>query len=88
MLVSAVQLYIYMGFPGGASGKEPACPCRRHKTCGFDPWIGKILWNRKWQPTPVFLHGKFHGQRSLGGYIQSTAKDSTNHGALVLYVLL
>ena len=31
-------------FPGGASGKELACQCRRHKRCGFDPWVGKIPW--------------------------------------------
>ena len=35
---------------------------------GFDPWVGKIHWRRNWQPTPVFLPGKFHGQRSLAGY--------------------
>ena len=35
---------------------------------GFSPWVGKILWRRKWQPTPVFLPGKSHGQRSLAGY--------------------
>ena len=34
---------------------------------GFDPWVGKIPWSRKWQPTP-FLPGEFHGQRSLAGY--------------------
>ena len=34
----------------------------------FDPWVGKIPWRRKWQPIPVFLFAKFHGQRSLGGY--------------------
>ena len=39
--------------------------CKRH---GFDPWVGKIPWRRKWQPTLVFLLGKFHGQRSLVGY--------------------
>ena len=55
-------------FPGGASGKEPACQCRRHERCGFDPWVRKIPWNRKWQPTPVFLPGGSHGQRSLAGY--------------------
>ena len=33
---------------------------------GFDPWVGKIPWRRKWQPTPVLLPGKSHGQRSLG----------------------
>ena len=34
----------------------------------FDPWVRKALWSRKWQPTPVFLPGKFHGQRSLASY--------------------
>jgi len=35
---------------------------------GFDPWVRKIPWNRKWEPTPVFLPGESHGQRSLAGY--------------------
>ena len=35
---------------------------------GFDPWVGRIPWRRKWQPTPVLLPGKSHGQRSLVGY--------------------
>ena len=35
---------------------------------GSDPWVGKIPWRRKWQPTPVILPGKSHGQRSLAGY--------------------
>jgi len=48
-------------------GKEPAYPCRRYKRHGFDPWVGKIPWRRKWQRTPVFLLGKFDGQRSLAG---------------------
>ena len=39
--------------------------CRRP---GFDPWVGKIPWRRKWQPTPIFLPGESQGQRSLGGY--------------------
>ena len=38
------------------------------KTCGFDPWVGKIPWKRAWQPTPVYLHGESHEQRSLDGY--------------------
>ena len=58
----------YPGFPGGTSGKESACQCRRCKRRGFDPWVGKIPWRRAWQPTPVFLPGKSHGQRSLVGY--------------------
>ena len=56
-----------MGFPGGTSGKESVCQGRRCKRHSFDPWVGKI-WSRKWQPTLVFLPGKFHGQRSLAGY--------------------
>ena len=49
--------------PRWCSGKESTYKCRR-----LHPWVGKIPWNRKWQPTPVFLPGKFHGQRSLVGY--------------------
>ena len=56
-----------LGFPGGTVGKEPACQCSRHKRHGFHPWVRKISWSRKWQPTPVFLPGKLHGQRSLAG---------------------
>ena len=56
------------GFPGGASGKEPACQCRRGKKSEFDLWVGKIPWRRAWQPTPVLLPGEAPGQRSLVGY--------------------
>ena len=56
------------GFPGDASGKEPTCQCRRHKRCRFSPWVGKIPWRRARQPTPVFLPGESHEQRSLVGY--------------------
>ena len=62
--------------PGDASGKEPACQCRRQKTRGFHPWVGKIPWRRKWLPTPVFLPGKFHRQRSLVGYRPRGHKES------------
>ena len=55
------------GFPGGISGKKSTCQRRRHKKCGFDPWVRKIPWRRKGQPTPVFLPGESHGQRSLPG---------------------
>ena len=48
-----------MSFLGVASGKEPICQCRRHKRPGFKPWVGKIPWRRKWQPTPVLLPGKW-----------------------------
>ena len=42
----------------------------------FDPWVGKIPWRRKWQPTLVLLPGKFHGQRSLVGYSPRGRKGS------------
>ena len=53
-------------------------------TCRFGPWIRKITWRRKWQPTPVFFTGKFHGQRSpLGygpwGHRESDATEHTPH---------
>ena len=56
------------GFPGVTSHKEPTCQCRRHKRCGFDPWVSKIPWRRAWEPTSIFLSGESHGQRSLVGY--------------------
>ena len=50
------------------------------RRCGLDPWVRNILWRRKWQPTPVFLAGKFHGQRSLVGCgLQSQELDVTEH---------
>ena len=61
--------------PGGTSGKEPACHCRRHKRRGFDPWVRKKPWRRAWQPVPVFSPGKPQGQRSLEGY--SPKADTT-----------
>ena len=54
--------------PSDASGKEPACQCRRHRSQGFDPWVGKIPWRRKWQSIPAFLPRESHGLRSLVGY--------------------
>ena len=65
-----------MGFPGGTSGKEPTCQRRRCKRHGFDPWVGKISWRRAWPPTPVFLPGESHGQRSLVGYNSEGHKES------------
>ena len=51
-----VYMYVWCGcvyFPGGPSGNEPACQRTRLKRRGFDPWVGKIPWRRKWQPTQV-----------------------------------
>ena len=55
----------YAGLPWWLGGKEPTFQCRRPR---LDPWVGKISCRRKWQPTPVFLPGKSHGQRSLASY--------------------
>ena len=52
------------GFPKWLCVKESACPYKRH---GFDPWVGKNPWRKAWQPTPVFLPGESHGQKSLAG---------------------
>ena len=54
-----------MDLPDDSDGKEFDCQCRR---CGLDPWVRKIPWRRKQQPSPVFLPGKSHGHRSLAGY--------------------
>ena len=64
------------GLPWWLSGKECTCQCRRPKTCGFDPWVRKIPWRRAQQPTPVFLPGESHGQRSLAGYSSYGRKGS------------
>ena len=70
------RLTLLILFQGSTSGKESACQRRRRKRHGFDPWVGKIPWSRKWQCTPVFLPGEFHGQRSLAGYIPWGRKES------------
>ena len=44
---------------------------------GFDPWVRKIPWRRKWQPIPVFLPGESHGQKSLAGYGPGVTKSQT-----------
>ena len=62
-----------MGLPRWCSGKESTCQCRRHR---FNPWIRKIPWRRKWQPTPVLLPGKSHGQKHLIGYSPRGRKES------------
>ena len=67
-LVVLVWLHQEDGLPGGASGEEPSCQCRRRKRLDFHPWVRKIPWSRAWQSTPVFLPGEFHRQRSLVGY--------------------
>ena len=59
----------------------PPSQCRTLERCGFNPWVRKIPWERKWQLTLVFLPGKSHRQRSLVGYSPWGCKesDTTEH---------
>ena len=69
------------GLPRWLSGKESSCQFRR---CGFSSWVRKIPQRRKWQPTPVFLPGKSHGERSLVGYSSWGCQESDTNEWLTL----
>ena len=73
----AYKYVLEQGFPGGTSGKKPACQHRTCKGCGFDPWVRKILWRRAWQPTPVFLPGESPWTEKPGG-LQSMGSQRDN----------
>ena len=62
MKLRAPQVVLVVKNPSANAGEV------RGKRHGFDPWVGKIPWRRAWQPTPVFLPGESHGQRSLVSY--------------------
>jgi len=62
------HLLFFWGFPGVS--------VKNLLVIGFDPWIGKIPWRKEWQPNPVFLPGKSHGQRSLAGCSPWGCKES------------
>ena len=64
------------GRPRWLSGKESTWQFRKHRRRGFNPWVRMIPWSRKQQPTPIFLPGKFHGERSLVGYSPWGHKES------------
>ena len=64
-----------MGFPGDTSNKEPTFQCRS-KRQGFEPWVRKTPWRRKWQLTPVFLPGESHEQRNFASYSPWGFKES------------
>ena len=70
-------------FLGGSDAKEHACQCRRPS---LDPWIRKIPWRRKWQPTPgnPLLPGEFHGQRILTGYSPWDRKESDTTDSITI----
>ena len=70
---------------GSSVVKNPPAKCKR---LGFDPWVRKIPWRRKWQPTPVFLPGKSHRQRSLVGYSPWGHKESDTTEQLTLSLFI
>ena len=72
--------------------QETACNegnCLLYRRPEFDPWVRTFPWRRKWLPTPVFLPGKVHGQRSLEGYSPwgckeaATTELASTHGKLL-----
>ena len=64
-------MYIKVYIPRWLNGKESAYQCRRCKRCGFDPWVGKIPWSRKWPPAPAFYYSEI-SQTEEPGRLQST----------------
>ena len=64
------------GFPVSSVVKNLPSSIEADDRCRFNPWARKIPWRRKWQPTPVFLPGKFHGQRNLADYSPWCPKES------------
>ena len=84
-LMNNIQTLWFEGFPGGSDGKESACNAGDP---GLIPGSGKSPWRRAWQPTPVFLPGESHGQRSLGGCNPWTwIVESDVNGRLTLSLL-
>ena len=76
------MLILRLGFPSGAGGKESACSTGDARDSGSIPGSGRFFWRRKWQPTPVFLPGKFHGWRSLVDYRPQDSKESDTNKQL------
>ena len=70
-----------------AQWERTLCQCRRCKRYGFDPWVRKMPWRKKWQPALVFLPGKFHGQREPGG-LQSLGSQRVRHDWVTEHTLL
>ena len=64
--------------PGSSAGKESTCQCRRHKRHGFNLWLRKILWSRKWQPNLEFLPGKIPWTEE-SGRVQSMGSQIVRH---------
>ena len=65
-----------MDFPGGTSGKNLACQCRKHRDVGLIPGSGIFPGGQHVNPSPVFLPGESHGQRRLVGYSPWGGRES------------
>ena len=85
---TGILLPLTPGLRRWLSGKESAYQCRRCGRWGFNSWVGKISWRRKWEPAPVFLPEKSHRQGILVGYSPWGHKESdtiewlSTHGPL------
>ena len=73
MYLHLIKFITTSGIPWWLRWQKICLQCRRP---GFNAWLGKIPWRRKWQSTPVLLPGKSHGQRSLVGYSPWGRKES------------
>ena len=82
-IISFCWSIVALGFLGGSVVKNPPANLG---DAGLIPWVKKISWRRKWQPTPVFLPGKSNGQRSLMGY--SPCKELGTVEPLSTHILL
>ena len=69
---------LYKGLPGGASSRELTCQCRRHKRCGFSPWVRKIHWKRAWQAHSSILAWRIPWTEEPGG-LQSMGSQRGGH---------
>ena len=83
LLASQYNSPLYL--PRWHSGKESTFQAGNAETHRFDPWIRKLPWRRKWQRTPVFLPGKFHGQKSQVGSSPWDGKESDTTEQLCTY---
>ena len=68
-------------FSDGSAGKEFTCKVGDPGDMGSIPWLGRFPWRRKWQPTPVFLPEKSHGQGNLPGYCPMGHGQATKHAS-------
>ena len=71
--------------PRQSSGKESTCQCRRHKRSGFDPWVRKIPWRRKWPPTPVILAWRIPWTEEPGWIQFRVTKSRTGQPLSTMY---